>query len=237
MRKRRKRVLLNVKRFKQVNAECAVAAVGSLAHYFRPEFTYLGIRKFLNPRDHVEQEGMYTSQQGRLLNCLGFKKVTIVMADTDVVDFSWQKLPKSTIIKLLRQRASDYSRCGASESAFVCRDLADWLGAEGFSNRLRIDYDFGKYIRRSLRTKRPVVVSVYFTCLHKMSNRVNDGEQHAFVIRGFDEEYVFVVDSYGGFSGKLRKYRNGYYKIKWEKLLVNMGKGDLVLVNELVPKL
>ena len=46
-----------------------------------------------------------------------------------------------------------------------------------------------------------------------------------------DDEGVFVVDPHHElYRGRLKRYRNGYYKIPWEKFLVNIPQGDLIII-------
>ena len=231
----RQKVLLKVARFMQRKSECACAAVSSLANYYDSSIKYKDVRKAIDPI--YSKEGMHSFDIGGLLNSLGYKCVTIVSADTTIFDFTWEKHTvkwKAKRLKALREyyrRSSSYS---SSDANFVTSYI-NFLETEGCSNSLVIDYDFPKYIKSSLRKGNPVIASINYTSYFQMPREHNDdwddikgiAEEHAFVIRGFDKESIYVVDSQGR---KTDKY-NGYYKIKWEHFLVNIGSGDLILVN------
>jgi len=49
----------------------------------------------LKPKE--KKDGIWTSQQCRLLNQLGFTDVTIVTAEQAMVDFSWAKCHEQTL--------------------------------------------------------------------------------------------------------------------------------------------
>ncbi len=235
-----KRVLLNVKRFRQEVDECAIAATSSLAHYYDPSVDYKDVRKMLPRRE--TKDGLFTSQQARLLNNLGFSDVSIVTCDLDIVDFSWRRYSKRKMIERLKRLRSYCRRSSTIHGSLseTVDDLVSWLETEGCNNRLIIDNNFPKYIRRSLDRGRPVGVSITVTSMFKLQKKwtmrkdsdiKGEREDHAIVLRGYDESGVFVVDSdYGYTLPRLKKYGRGYYKITWEKLLVNMPAGDLVLV-------
>jgi len=231
------RVLLNVRRFKQKPAECGIAAISSIANYYDSTLQYKQIRQLLKARDRAS--GTYTSQQARLLNQLGFTDVSIVTADLTLIDFSWKKLGKKRIINKLKDLASYYGRCKEPELKFYVSDMMEWLSDEECNNRLVIDYDFAKHIRKGLDAGRPVGAAIAWTSLFQRSKGRegwNDDirgvpDDHAIVLRGYDDEGVFVVDShYECYKGKLKKYHNGYYKVTWEKFLVNIPRGDLIIV-------
>jgi len=117
--------------------------------------------------------------------------------------------------------------------------MIDWLSDEECNNQLIIDWDFAKHIRRGLDSGRPVGASLSWTSFFKMP-KDRDGENdpirgypddHAIVLRGYDKDGVFVVDPhYEVYRGRLKRYRNGYYKIPWDKFLVNIPQGDLIII-------
>jgi len=96
----KKRILLNVKRYKQKPAECAIAAAASLANYYDSSVEYSNLRQMIPYSKR--KDGIFSSQQGRLLNELGFSCVTIVTADLSLIDFSWRRFSKLTLIKNLK---------------------------------------------------------------------------------------------------------------------------------------
>lgn len=230
------RVLLNVTRFRQRPGECAIATASSIANYYNKNIIYSHVRRLV-PHD-IRGDGLYSSQQGRLLNKLGFNNVRIVTADLTMVDFSWRNMKKSTIIKKIKKLIKYYKKVKDENGAECVRDLVDWLSDEKYDNDIIIDYDFAKYIKRELNQGRPVSASVNWTSLWKFkkAGHSNDGditgdqESHAIVIRGYDDDGVFVVDSHTQcYKGSLEKFRRGYYKLSWHKFLVNISTGDLIL--------
>ncbi len=236
--KNKHRVLLNVKRWKQKPEECAIAAASCLASFYDNDIKYSSVRKLIPPK--VRKKGFYSSQQAKLLNQLGYSKVTIVTADLDYVDFAWSKLDQEALIKKLKKMRAYCGRAGQVEIKNLVIDMIGWLELEGYDNQLRIDQDFPKWIKMYLDNGRPVGAAFNWTALHRFSKgKVRPGdddikggeEHHAVVIRGYDDDGVFIVDSHSQFyKGKWAKYRNGYYKISWNKFLTNAPIGDLILV-------
>lgn len=231
------RVLLPVRRFRQRPAECALAAAASMANYYDPSVRYRDVREMLKPRE--KKDGIFTSQQARLLNELGFPNVTVVTAEQGMVDFSWSKLSKTRKIERLRRKAAYYGRIRDTYSKNWVNDMVDWLSDEDCNNRLIIDWDFAKHIRKGLDAGRPVGATLSWTSFFRKSKsrgRKDDdikgeGEDHAIVLRGYDNDGVFVVDSHHQYyTGRLKRYQNGYYKIPWEKFLVNIPRGDLIII-------
>lgn len=233
-----KKVLLSIRRFKQKPSECAIAAAASLANFYDPSVTYRQVRKMVLPEERPN--GLYTWEESGLLNDLGFKKITIVTANEGLFDFSWRDVPKDQLLKKLR-RKRDYVRRRGDKSSHRCLDsLIRWLDQTDCDNNLIIDYDFPKYIRHHLDHGRPVGASFNWTKIWRMPKTASRGhgdiagepEEHAIVIRGYDNKGVFVVDSHTQwYRGRLRRYRNGYYKISWSKYLVNAPDGDLILIH------
>ncbi len=231
------RVLLNVKRWRQRPFECAMAAAASLANFFERDINYLNVRRMI-PKDK-RKEGLYTSAQARLLNQLGFECVTIVTADLNLIDFSWSRLTKKSLIRRMKKLRAHYKRQEDEEGREYVSDMIDWLEDEKYENNLLIDYEFKKHITKQLDRGIPVGAAINWTSLFKFSkgNRRQNGdikgarEDHAIVIRGYDDYGVFIVDSHHThYTGKREKYRRGYYKLAWDKLLVNIPAGDLILL-------
>lgn len=225
------RVLLPVRRWRQFPGECVVASVASVANYYDSDIQYGDVRKLVPRR--IRQNGLDTIQQATLLNDLGFTKVSVVTADLSFFDFSWRSYSKPRLInKLLELRNYKRRARNLSEADFVS-GLIEWLHMPDCDNRLIIDHNFPKYIRRSLQYGRPVCASVMLTRLlksKKSPTRINSSpditglpDEHAVVLRGFDAAGVYVVDS-------LNRNNSGYYKMKWESFLVNSPAGDLILV-------
>jgi hypothetical protein len=243
-----KKVLLSIKRFKQKEGECSVCAASSIANYYDKALSYKNVRQLIPIRRR--KSGLYTSQQAQLLNDLGFEWLTLVTSDTDMVDYSWISLTKKQIIAKLKKvrthvrrsighMAPHASYCMVQKSREECvTDLIEWLESQEYDNNLIIDNDFPKYIRRSLDKGHPVVVSVNVTSMFKLkkggeadSDITGEQEEHSVVIRGYDDKGVFIVDSdHQYLKGDLARYKNGFYKVSWEKLLVNTPGCDLILV-------
>ncbi len=233
----KKRVLLPVRRFRQKPAECAIAATAALANFYDGAVTYTKIRHLVS--DKTKKTGLWSSQQGRLLNKLGFGKVTIVTAELSMIDYSWIDLSKEELIEKLQQLRAYYGRKRDSYSKRWVNDMIKWLSDETCDNQLKISQDFPFFIKRYLNNGRPVGASFNWTSLHKFikgakrptSDIGGDPEEHAVVIRGYDEKGIFIVDSHWQqYKGKRAKFKNGYYKVTWERFLVNAPYGDLILV-------
>jgi hypothetical protein len=243
-----KRVLLPIKRFKQKEGECAVCAASSVANYYDETFSYRNVRRLLPARKR--KRGLYTSQQAHLLNELGFEWLAIVISDVDTIDYSWADLNQEEIIAKLKKLRSHLRRSigHMSPHSSYCivqktreesvADLIRWLESSDHDNNLVIDNDFPKYIRRSLDRGHPVIVSINATSMFKLkkggkidSDIKGEHEEHSVVVRGYDDKGVFIVDSdHRYLTGDLARYRSGYYKVSWERLLVNTPGCDLILV-------
>lgn len=235
------RVLLSVKRYKQRTHECAVATTASLANFFDSDITYDTVRALMSPKKkrEVKKWGMATSEQCSLLNELGFENVTIVTADLNLIDFSWEKYTKKSIIRRMKQLRAHYRRQEETNLVEYVNDMVIWLEDSRYDNNIVIDYDFKKYIKRQLNRGAPIGAAVNWTSLFKFckGDRRKSGDikgerdDHAIVLRGFDEKGVFVVDSHSEYyRGKLAKYKRGFYKLPWQKFLVNIPAGDLIIV-------
>lgn len=221
------RILLGVKRYRQRTNECAIAACSSVANYYNKEINYKETRMMVPI--YARQGGLFTSQQAKLFNKLGFSKVTIVTSNLDLIDYSWSKFPKQKIIKKLEKLQTHYRKTQGIKSD-IYKDVTGlllWLKDDQNDNNIIIDCDFSKHIKRSLNYGRPVSASINATTMFGLkkwpfkrdSDIKGQGLHHAIVIRGYDNKGVYVVDS-----------EEGYYKISWEKLLTSIPGGDLILV-------
>jgi hypothetical protein len=231
------RVLLSVKRFKQQPSECAIAAASSLANFFDSSVAYKEVRELVPKK--IRKEGLETSQEARLLNQLGFEAVTIVTADLNLVDFGWANYTKKSIIRRMKMLRAHYRRQKEKDLVAYVNDMVDWLEDDRYDNNIVIDYEFKKHIKRQLARGVPVGAAINWTSLFKFSkgDRRQNGdisgepEDHAIVLRGCDDKGVFVVDSHHEcYKGKRAKYKSGYYKLPWDKFLVNVPSGDLILL-------
>lgn len=240
------RVLLNVKRYKQRPSECAIASTAALAHYFEPSIDYKSVREIVikNKMGYTGEfqdikSGLYTTEQARALNQLGFGNVTIVTADLNLIDFSWCKYSKKSIVRRMKKLRAYYRRQKDEDNRHYVNDMIKWLEDDRYDNNVVIDYEFKKYIKKQLDKGIPVGAAINWTSLFKFSkgNRRQNGdiegvaEDHSIILRGYDAKGVFVVDSHHKFyTGKRAKFKNGYYKLPWDKFLVNIPSGDLILV-------
>lgn len=234
-----KRVLLSVKGFRQKSHECAICASASLANYYDRSILYKDVREML---PHRLRNGMYTAEQAKLLNTLGFECVTVVTNDLDLVDYSWSNLSKRRLIGKLKRLLSHIRRSMSHVPPYSAYSgfqktreqsvsaMIEWL-EDDYDNQLVIDHDFPKYIKKSLDRGHPVGVSVNATSMFKLkkggardADIKGEVEEHAVVLRGYDKKGVFIVDSDYAYENRC------YYKIPWEQLLTNMSSGDLILV-------
>lgn len=231
------RILLSVKRYKQRRGECSIAAASSLANFFDSSIVYKEVRELVPKK--LRCMGFHTAQEARLLNQLGFEAVTIVTADLNLVDFGWAKYTKKSIIRRMKMLRAHYRRTREKYLVEYVDDMIDWLEDNRYDNNIVIDYEFKKHIKKQLARGVPVGAAVNWTSLFKFSkgNRRQNGdingeaEDHAIVLRGCDDKGVFVVDSHHEcYTGKRAKYKSGYYKLPWDKFLVNVPSGDLILL-------
>lgn len=233
------RILLPVKRFKQYLAECSVASASSIAYFYDKTLTYNKVRKIADSILPYEfhHEGLYTSQQATLLNTLGFAKVTIVTSDP-AYDFGWNKLKKPTLIHRLRKLRAYHKNKGNLDIVEDVSCLIKWLSQKKYDNSLVIDSDLHKHIKRHLKFGRPVLATIHWTKMFKFSKGSlaydqdikGEPQEHSLIVRGYDSKGVFIVDShYQCYVGSRQKYKNGFYKLSWDKFCTNMSS-DIVLV-------
>lgn len=229
------RILLHVRRFHQIGAECGVASLASLVNFFDPTIDYKHVRSKVNPDDNIIEEGIETFQQVKLLNDLGYKSITIVSHNENLIDFSWAGKPKYEIINGMKFLRKKHKKAGSAGDVDRIEGMISRLEDEDCNNQIVIDSEFHKHIKQSIRAHKPVLSSIQFNSFHKISKDYTGGEAeyHSIVIRGFDSKGVFIVDSHN-FDlrhWQFKKYQSGYYKVSWEKLLVNIPEdGDIIIV-------
>jgi len=230
----RRKVVLKVHRFHQhSNGTCAVAACSSFANFYDSTIKYKEVCKLLDI-EKISKEGMTTPEEGLLLNQLGLNKISIVSADPDYFDFSWIYRSNKLKIERLKKVRAHHRQVNNHELADVADLYIAFLKNPECENNIIIDWDFSKWIRSAIRRGHPVVASINYTSYYKMKKEHNENSddikgtpvEHAFVIRGFDDRFIYIVDS----LGKITETYNGYYKIKWEHFLCNFGTGDLFFV-------
>jgi hypothetical protein len=228
IRRSRERVLLRLQRYRQMGSECALATAASIANYYDPSITYRQVRKMVSKRH--KREGLHTPEQALLLNRLGFDQVSIVTFDLEIFDFSWNMLTREGMIRRL-EKAHKYLKRRSKDDADMAYQYIKWLRNDRWDNRVLIDNNLTKHIRRHLRRHQPVGASYNYTSFWKASkgsmagNRDIKGEilYHSVIIRGFDSKGLFIIDSD-------RRSLSGFYKVSWEDFLINVPSGDLLLV-------
>lgn len=232
---------LNVTRFKQDRSHCAVAAAASVANYSNPNINYQ-LAKYVAEHEVVKtaSEGLYSGETGQLLNHLGFKSVSLVTCDLDLVDHSWVNLSKEkkilAIDEMLKSRSID---SGARASL---KSIKSFLLQPNRNNNLIIDSKFANHIRASLDKGNPLVISFNWNMLLGFPKQLDNGQQdfvkgsftyHATCGRGYTSKGVYIVDSHHEYyKRQWKKYRNGYYFVPWEELLIAMGNTDILIAED-----
>jgi len=229
---------LKVVRYMQDPCCCAVASCATTSNYYNPEIDYkvakeIAIKKITAK---VVDEGLESAEIGMLLNKLGFYKVTIVTSALNLIDYTWAGFRKKKMIDILEKSA--VAKTDKKEKKDT-RYYIKWLKNKQYDNELVISYDFGKYIRKHLNKKKPVILSFNWTIFQKyvkeneygLDDPFNgDGVEHAVVANGYDDKGVWIVDSHHQcYKYRRKKYRRGFYKVSWENLMTCMGYGDVFL--------
>ena len=230
---------LNVQRFNQEPSGCTLAASAALGHYYNPAVDLKLVKKLT--RKHITtklRDGMWLGESGRLLNALGFRKVTAICSDLDFLDYSWSRLSKRGLISKLEEAKSTIS---SSDSKRSSRDMLTFLKKESCQNKLIIDYAFAKYIKMYLDQGVPVMMSFNWTMFFKYPKYHNkkpnairgDYDWHAVVCAGYSKTGVYIIDSHGKYyKYRLKKFRKGTYHVKWEDIMMCMGLHADVIVPE-----
>ena len=225
-------------RYLQEPAHCAICSIATVANYYNPELNYEIVRNFATKYVFNDiEDGLGTGQMGKLLNYLGFKNVTVISSDLNFLDYEWSKYSKRKLIETLKEIKDKVNEEYRSEA----RGFYKWLKNKEFDNKLIIDYNFGKYIRKHIRSKKPVIISFNFSLFFKLAKSNDKGEddsikgdwdEHAVVIYGCDEKGVNICDShYESYKYRLKRYRKGFYRISWENLMSIIGFGDVILAD------
>ena len=120
--------------------------------------------------------------------------------------------------------------------------MLKWLSSQVYNNTVKIDYDFEKHIKKALNRRCPVLLNFNWTMFFKFSKENSKGEydpingvgvDHAVVANGYDKNGIWIVDSHHEYYKYSRKkYRRGFYKMKWGHLLTCMGSGDVIVPEE-----
>jgi len=228
-------VKLYVKRYKQKTAECAVAAVASVANFYNSKMGYRRTRKIA--LDYVLDSlsgGLDSGEIISLLNFVGFEKVTTVSCDINFLDFSWANLSREELVEKLDCAGKISGRDYRSDCKSLCKALSDF----NYANNLIIDYKFDHYIKPFLLKNQPLILCFNWTIFFKQPKYSGDlidpfygeWEEHAVVACGYNRRGVHVVDSHVDFyKGVLGRYKNGRYYIPWVDLRGVMGFGDIYM--------
>ncbi len=232
---------LKVKRFIQDPSHCAVAACAMVANYYNSDIDYefckaLTYEKINKPKN-IYFDGLYTGECCLLLHYLGFKKIHVVSSNIDLFDYSWKNISKKELIFNLTKMKKKYK--GKEEELKDLNSLQKFLRFAS-RNRLIVDFKFAKYIKKYINQGIPILASINWTVFFEYAKYNEDGnpdpifgdpEQHVFVITGYNDKGVMIVDSHQEYYKYSRKkYRKGYYTILWEELMVIIGiVGDIVI--------
>jgi len=227
---------LDIKRFIQEPSCCAVAASASISNYYNSDITY-EITK-TTAEDMLDGEvldGLYSGEIANLLGLMGFQKIDIISSNMSFLDYSYAKLSKKQLTSELHHLSKSKYH---NEYKGNIKSFVSLLSNKEYDGNLIIDYHFGKYIKDSIRKNRPVIVSFNWSMFFRLPKRYcgksdpdrGDSEEHAVVVCGFDKSHTYIVDSHCDFyKYSLKKYRSGYYKIKWEELMSVVGQGDVII--------
>jgi len=232
---------LKVVHYLQDPAHCAVAATASVANYYDSKIDYEHVKQLAYKKISKKlkkREGIDSSQICMLLNYLGFKKVTLISSDMSILDYNWCNYGRRKMKEVLK-----YSMDNKKDKDEKClaKNLYKWYTCKGYNNSIKIDYNFGKYIRQHLNKKKPVMISFNWTIYMKFAKEGVNGEdvingeaqEHEVISNGYDDHGIWIVDSHhSAYKYKRKKYRRGFYKMKWEHLMTCMAQGDVILPDE-----
>ena len=232
--------VLNVNRFMQDPSHCAVAASASYVNYFNNEIDY----EFVKPvayeinKNIKNGSGMEDPEIGILLNIFGFKKVDVINADLNYLDFSWGSLSKNDLIEIFEKESKRklWKESGHNDTF---KSFVKFLRMDGYLNRLIIDNNFGERIRESIDNNTPPIITFNWTSLFKGIKRnkkkedpiYGDSEEHAVVVNGYDKKGVYIIDSHHQcYKYSLKEYKDGKYFIPWENLMIAMGMTGSIVI-------
>ena len=234
---------IKITHFLQDPAHCAVAAVAAITNFYNPYIDYEYVKKIAYrkiSKKIFNEEGLDSPQICMLLNYLGFNEVSLITSDSSCIDYTWSKYGKRKMKAVLEESIS--LKKNKYEKILV-KDLYKWYSLKGYYNNIKIDYNFGKHIRKQLNKKKPIILTFNWTMLFKFVKIGDSGddpingeiEAHAVVANGYDKNGVWVVDSHHNYyKYNRKKYRRGFYKISWENLLTVMGEGDVIIPNDYI---
>jgi hypothetical protein len=232
---------LKVSRYLQDPAHCAVAACSVIANYYNSTIDYEKVKEITYKKiaKNVAEVGLDSGEICHLLNLLGFKEVTLVSSNLEAFDYSYSHYGKRKMTEHLKMAAENKKDEEFKESL---KCIYKWYKQPGYKNNIKITYNFGKYIRKYLSKKKPVILTFNWTMFMEFSKENESGNidtingdyvEHAVVANGYDDKGVWIVDSHHEYyKYKRKKYRKGFYKISWENLMTCIGQGDVILPDE-----
>lgn len=231
---------IKIRHFLQDTCYCAVAAISSLTNFYNPDIDYEYVKEVAYKKisKKISEEGLDSPQICHLLNYLGFNKVTLITSDFSSIDYSWSNYGKRKMKEVLKKSSSTKKD---KEEKSLAKNLYKWYASKEYNNDIKIDYNFGKYIRKQLNKKKPLILSFNWTMFFKFYKEGEFGKdsingeytEHAVVANGYDKNGVWIVDShYECYKYKRRKYKRGFYKISWENLMTIIGQGDIIIPSD-----
>jgi hypothetical protein len=228
-------VKIKVKRYVQDPSYCTVASIASVANFYNKDIDYKKTKSITHKlfRRKKEQpfEGLETQKMGLLLNAVGFNKVTIISSNLDFLDYDWSTKSKKHLVETFlnksKERKCDYK--------WYCRSMHKFLTNRN-KNKLIIDYDFGKHIRKSIDNGMPLIATFNWSMFFRYKkDKDDDYDEHAVGVNGYNKKEAMITDSHAGFyKYRLKKYSKGAYNIGWENLMTIIGPGDLILASDYV---
>ena len=228
---------IKLQRYEQDTACCTVAAVSSVVNHMDKDLNYDLVKKCAEQyiQEDVGRNGLLTGQICKLLNIVGFKKVTLIDSDLMLFDYYWAKYSKKDMEMAIKESLSLKNR---KDKEVNLREIYNWYRSRKYKNIIKIDYEFGKYIRKFIDKNVPVIITFnwhmffkYPKCTDGMEIDPFNGEYeyHAVAVNGYDSKGIWVVDSNICFHKYSRKkYCTGFYRMNWEHLFVCMGQGELI---------
>jgi hypothetical protein len=233
---------IKVTHFLQDPSYCTVGACSTVTNYYNKEMNYKCVKEVAIKKisKKIGEVGLDSGEICSLLNVLGFKKVTLVSSDLNVFDYDWSNFGKKKMKNILEE---SIKKKKSKEDKDTVKSVYKWYVKKGCNNIIKIDYNFGKYIRKHLNSRKPVILTFNWTMLMKFAKEGDKGadqingaeEEHAVVANGYDKHGVWIVDSHHQYyKYKRKKYRKGFYKLPWEHLFSCMGQGDVILPEQYV---
>ena len=230
---------IKVKRYLQAPGHCAIASISSAANYYNEEIDYVGGIELADKMFKDLGEGLDSGEMGKLLNAIGFNKVTLISSNLYIFDCTWKKLKRKKIVEKLKESKSKIHH----EYRSASNSIYKWLKDYNYDNSIIIDYNFGKYIRNFINRRKPVIITFNWTKFFQFAKEGEDGpdpikgefEEHAVVVCGYSDKGALICDSHHEYyKYKLKRYKKGFYTIGWENLMSVIEMGDVFLPDDYI---